>query len=269
MAKFALPLAVVSLALAGWLALEVSSLRDEVRTLSTVPSVGPAREEAAAPPPIVRAEPASPAADAAPDTSGSAPGAALRGVALEPAEMSRRLTALEEKVQGYEAGFAKWKERAASGEMPRVHFQAPRFIHDLDSAAKELGLDERQKASLGQVVDDSKRELERLHTTPNDEGLTWKEAGKIKFEGNADGGIIAFGGNMEKMEKFRNSKVPGSNETYGEADKRIRRQAKENARRILTPEQQKTFDSSMTDPLFGGMGGDMSVAFSSIVVSDD
>jgi hypothetical protein len=262
MARFGFVVAVLAAAAAAWLAVEVTSLKSTVEVqrqeIADLRSAGTGRVPAPVDPQptaVVRTAASDDLVGAAGDgaVDGAAPSLSARPD--EPAALATKVAALEERLKAHEQTVSSLRRR---GEGSPVAMGLPKFLHDVDSATKALKLDDRQKAEVERIVEDSKRALEDLRNRPNDEGVTWKEATKIKFEGSADGGMIAFGGNFEKMEAFKKSKVPGTNETYGEAEQRIRRNAKDSMRRVLTPEQQKTFDESHTDPLFGGGGGIMS-----------
>ena len=61
---------------------------------------------------------------------------------------------------------------------------------------------------------------------------------------------------------LRGKKVPGRTETYGEAEARVRTEAKQRLRDPLTPDQQKKFDESNVDPLIGAGSGPVAVTFS-------
>jgi hypothetical protein len=196
---------------------------------------------------------AAPSADVAPPPL-SAPAASLDGAAPAPGSLAEELRGLRAELQSQADEIAKLKARA---ELPG-HAQAwdptEKYYTDVATAAKRLKLDDRQRSELDRLVEETKRELESLHTLPNDEGTTWNEAAKVKFEGEE--GVLAFATNLGKIQKFKKTKIPGTNETFGDADKRIRGRAKDRARRLLTPDQQKTWDAAHTDGLFGHGGGE-------------
>jgi hypothetical protein len=261
MARFGFVVAVLAAAAAAWAALEVRSLRQVVETqaqeIADVRGAGfgrAAHPSGAQPKIVVSSD--EPAGTPAGTAVGPLPGDGAPTLAAsrpeDSASLDAKVAALEERVKANEQAVSSFRRRGEGG--PQVAMSMPKFLHDVDSAVRELKLDDGQRADLERIVEDSKRALDDLRSRPNDEGLTWKEVSKFKLEGSADGGMISFGGNFEKMEAFRKSKVPGTNETYGEADQRIRRNAKDSLRRTLTPEQQKTFDGAHSDPLFGGGG---------------
>ena len=91
----------------------------------------------------------------------------------------------------------------------------------------------------------------------------------MKVEAGNGGGLALFMGNFAEQQKFKNSTIPGRNETYGQAESRIRRRGTEDVKSVLTPEQQKTFDEAHTDPLFGPTTGANVISFSAVTTSSD
>ena len=77
-------------------------------------------------------------------------------------------------------------------------------------------------------------------------------------------GMAKFHEHMAEMSRLRQSKVPGTNETYAQAERRLRKDGKARARSFLNPDQAKTWDKSHTDMLFGGGGGMAGASFLSI-----
>jgi hypothetical protein len=184
-----------------------------------------------------------------------------------------RVAAMESELAAMRDRMASVEEQAGADPLAKAGSYMRRraynfFLHNAETAAAALKLDDRQKGDLERIVESTKNRLEELYTTANDEGTTWKEAGKIEFQGSAgEGAVISLMGNREKLEEFKKTRVPGTNETYGEAEQRIRGQGKADARGLLTPDQQETWDQAHTDHLFGGRGSQVALAFTDAVVS--
>lgn len=192
----------------------------------------------------------------------------------------KRVADLEARVADYEKRFAEMEAKSADAannapwERARAFGGKSRYLANLDQAAKALELDANQRAQLDRIIDTTKGDLERLYETPNDDGKTLKDLMKpttIDLGGDAEKSVVSLMGNFGKIRQFKQAKVPGSNETYAEAEKRIREAGKRDARGLLNEDQQKTWDDSHTDPLFsppGAMTGSV-VAFSSVTVPGD
>ncbi len=214
------------------------------------------------------------AADGPSPESGTATAGALKGRA--PVGMPKRVAELEAKFDSYDKRFADMEAKAASAPKRRSFDHAPafmgkKFLANLDQAEKALSLDANQRAQMDRIIDSTKTELDRLYEIPNDDGKTLKELmkpTKINLGGDAESTVVSLMGNFGKIRKFKKSKVPGSNETYAEAEKRIRDAGKRDARGLLNQDQQKTWDGSHTDPLFGrGATAGAMIAFDSAVVA--
>ena len=65
-----------------------------------------------------------------------------------------------------------------------------------------------------------------------------------------------------EINKFKKSRIPGSSETFGEAEKRIKDDAFHEMRRFLKPEQAKKWDKAHKDHLLGPGGGASFVSMS-------
>jgi hypothetical protein len=276
MAKLGFVLSVLALAAAGWLFHENADLRAELRQQQDAIAALPAARAVARdgvtggyekpmPAPTEAAPVASPRGE-----GGASPALAARGEAARTIE--ERLARLEGESVAAKKAVAALEEKARASPHP-VPFDEAGFLNtffpDLETAARVLQLDERQKAGMERVRDDAKRELDDLYAIRNDDGTTWTEAAKVKFEGSGENGMIAFATNLAKLEKFKKTRIPGSRETFGEADKRIRGRAKEQMRSFLTPDQGKSWDKANTDSILGhGGGGDISLAFSTVEIVD-
>jgi hypothetical protein len=105
--------------------------------------------------------------------------------------------------------------------------------------------------------------MEQLKKLPADDGTTWADVEKdmVKIDGNS----FSFDGT--KMQAFREKVMPGRNESFGAAERRISDGAKKRMRDTLTPVQQGKFDKAMMPGLVGdggGMGSLGNILFSTI-----
>lgn len=207
-----------------------------------------------------------PAGGPAPATDGSSAAAAdapstgptLTGSprpAAPSASPAERLAALEQEM-------ARMREAEAERARRAPTFAAPRpFWRDVDSAARDLGLDASQRSDLERIVEEAKRRLDDLHGQPNDEGVTGRsltQALRPPFPEGQDVSVV-LAENAAKRARWRASKVPGTNETYAQAEQRLRKESKDRARGLLTDEQAKTWDRGLPDMLFGGPAAATSV----------
>ena len=180
-----------------------------------------------------------------------------------------RLVQLEKTVAAQNEELAKMREREtelASANQPVQRHMPDNFYGNLDMAAKALELDERQKTDLQDAVDRGRRELDDLYAIESDGGETWDQIRKPRMlEG---GGFSIAMPDMGKIEKFKKGRIPGSSETFGEAEKRLRDAAFGRMRNVLTPEQAKKWDKAHKEPLLRG-GNGASMVFSSVVLSND
>lgn len=275
MQQVALVLSVLAVGLAGWVAYQTSSGPadrldrveadlDELRVLETRVANAERRlaEATAARPGPVEAPPprrddgtlaASPRAEAAGGAASAA--AAAAPVETRLAELTKRLAAVEEKTKDVEPGSPIGLARSgfARALPPRG------FVATLDDAQKQLDLSPTQRADWDRTLAETKRELDDLRSIPDEEGKTWKQHNEDLVRGLSDGSGRF---DLSKLMALRGKKVPGRPETYGEAEARIRTQAKQRLRDPLTPDQQKKFDESNVDPLIGAGSGPVAVTFS-------
>lgn len=275
MQQLALVIAVAALAVAGWTYLErpatpgievdaagtaalearLDALADEIRALREQPGplVGRPAPTAARGPGLVAPEPGA-------GSTGDA--RVVRGT------LEDRLAELE-----------SWREdrEEADREAASVpHFSGMRrkMITDADSAQKALDLSSSQRADLERLIEDTQVEIDRLLDTPDEEGVTLRSLQKDTGVSISGGGSIDMSkilANAGKVQAFKNKTIPGRNETFAQAENRIRSGAKQRFRDSLTDEQRGTYDSSFSDPLIprAGSGGAISVAFATDVVSTD
>ncbi len=200
-------------------------------------------------------------------------GAEGDGVGLatrKPASPLERLAELESTVKRQNELLAKMEsgDDAASDAAGMVRrFMPKNFFHNADAAAKGLGLDERQQNEMQEILDRAKADLKDLYALENDEGVTWAEVRKPKMAnlGGGDGGAISIAmPDFGKIQKFKKTRIPGSSETFGEAEKRIKDRAFGDVRRNLPADKAKTWDKAHKDGLLRDRTG--GISFSSVVV---
>lgn len=183
-----------------------------------------------------------------------------------PATPDERLAALEKTVAEQRdtiARLAEEKEAADKAANAVRRYLPDAFYPNLDAAAKSLQLSERQKADLQDVIDIAKRQLDDLYGTENDDGVTWKEVRKPKAASlSGEGGITIALPDFGRIEKFKKSRIPGSSETFGQAEKRIKDDAFHEMRNLLTPAQTKKWDKAHKDGLLGRATGASIVSMS-------
>ena len=264
MSKLVPVLLVVLIAGVGWQVLETARLGDDVRRLDEDAAILQAavsglerrlwEKGGEAPAPALRSETAPHPLRGARDEGGGDEGARLLPRGADPAviaqavrELQARVAEQESRVQGVEA-----RVEAGGDAVRELRFVPP--IRTVDEAATRLDLSAAQRADVERIVDYAQRDLEDLRNLPNAEGKTWKDVEAMKTT-TSEGGLTMVMTNLAEVMKYRDSRIPGSSETYGEAEQRIRRRASTDIREILTPEQQKTWDDTPTDPLFGNSSG--------------
>lgn len=279
MNKLALLLALAALAFAGWQYTEGAALQADlesaqVRTAELradvdrlAKALGTPREvPVAMPPALVIRDDA--------DADGEPRDATLVAKGASPEVLARTVQGLQVEMAELRKENEELQEKVAKN--PMLNFKRPKWIANLNQAEKLLELSPTQKADISRIVDYTKRELEDLYNTPSADGKTWKEVSQVKVQGGSseNGGIQFLMSNFQEVQKFRSLPMPGTNETFGEREKRIKAEAKQDVRDTLNEEQKKTFDEARSDALFGSpSGGVSSVSFGTTVIetttSDD
>lgn len=275
MQQLALVIAVAALAVAGWTYLErpaapaaevdaagtvalearLDALADEIRALREQRGslAGRATPAPARGPGLVAPEPGT-------DPSGNAK--VIQGTVED------RLAQLESWREDREEA-----DREAAS-VPHFRSMQRKMITDADSAQKALDLSSSQRADLERIIEDTQVEIDRLLDTPDEDGVTLRSLQKDTGVSISGGGSIDMSkilANAGKVQAFKNKTIPGRNETFGQAENRIRGGAKQRFRDSLTDEQRGKYDGSFSEPLIprAGSGGAISVAFATDVVSTD
>ena len=188
-----------------------------------------------------------------------------------PKTVEERLAALETMADKLEKGSSFI--RTASGDDGPVimgrGFRPRKHIGSLASAKNALDLDDGQVADMERIFEDAKDELERLKDTPNEDGETLRELEKnMRFDltPGEQPDMAKIMKAVSDVATFKQGKVPGTNETYREAEQRIHKRAMADARETLNDEQQKEWDGSMKHGLVPGATG--AVMTTSVSVGD-
>ncbi len=177
------------------------------------------------------------------------------------AETNERLAKVEATGASHPAGF-----KVGDGTLFSPRGGPKRFLHNSDAAARALELDDRQKQDLARVVDNTQERLKELYETPNEDGKTLSEINTLDMgmselaEGEVpDLDMGKLMSHMANIEKFKKGTVPGTRESYRDAEKRIRNEGKTEARGLLNEDQAKKWDESHTDPMFRSPGSGTAV----------
>jgi len=271
MSKLGVILALVALGVAGWGASQLCEKDNQIDTLheanralqDRLTTIEVKLDEALTP----REAATMLTADAREGRAGVSRPAGLTGRAASPID---RLAALEEHVEDQNKRLAKLTEEnaakaKASSAMRR--YSPGNFYGNLDMAAKAMALKDNQKSDMEDYLERAQKELADLHKLENDDGLTWDAISKPKMiEG---GGFSIAMPDMAKIRKFKKSRIPGSSETFGEAEKRIRKDAFGRMRNVLSPAQTKKWDKANKNAMLRGGRGGMVSAISFVGVGSD
>lgn len=267
MQRFSLLLSIVSAGLAGF-ALALALSRPSPAPAPAPDSTGPllARLEAleravlernAAPSPLSSPEGATAPGNGAGSGPAMESGPTLAAAAPTPVptvpELARRLAEVEKAMKSAPQAFP------GAVPVPAIEgvatagttYTMPTFYNNVDEAAKDLDLTPSQKADFERIVSDAKRDVDALKKIPSEDGTTWEQAQAETFK-MTDGG---FSFDTSKVQAFREKVIPGRNESFGAAERRIRNDAKRRLRDSLSADQQTKFDKAHSDGLVGG-GGD-------------
>jgi hypothetical protein len=246
--RLGIPTVMATLALGGVavLYLRVEKLERDLGAQRVVAT--PARETGRLELPPVSRDPeggeAEPDGERAPAASAPAGGTATRAATIED-----RLAKLEQRQQALESG-------RAEGAPWRRHEQ--RFARSVEDLGRKLSLTPTQQARVEDAVGRGRQRIEDVLKIPD-------ETGKSPFERRADarkkleeavkgaqpGGVLAL---ATDLVSYRDRKIPGRNETYGDAIDRIRNDTRDEIRGSLSATQQETFDQTNVDGLLGDTG---------------
>ncbi len=124
------------------------------------------------------------------------------------------------------------------------------ILRDVQATANVLGLDETQRAQLERALQDATSQLEDLYGTSNGEGLTWNGVANRRVLVPSDGDAPAvMAGDAAGLRRFSESRVPGTQETFAQARRRLTHAWLMEFREVLRPGQQRLWDSVRADAL--------------------
>jgi hypothetical protein len=201
--------------------------------------------EAARPGPIA---PAALGGAATPGTpSATAGGTELAGGArpVSPVELERRLADLEKRLPTV-AGGAESSTPVAI-DVPGLPGSTT-WVGSLDDAAQAFELSGGQKADMERILADARRDVDDLRKTPDETGTTWAAVEKDMVR--MENGALRF--DAGTLSAFREKIMPGRNESFGGAMRRIREDAARRLKDTLTPTQREKWDKAQTGGLLPG-----------------
>lgn len=270
MAKFAFVLAVLAFCGAGWAvwSVEQDRQKDDREALDAI-SMRLAAMERTLAELKARLAPESVLEAALPTETSDL--ATSKGPRLTPPRHARatledRLAALEKEMAAARAQeeLRTLADNIATGTPAFGQVVAiPGFWPDVAAAASAMKLDSVQASRLGGIVESTQRDLDDLYARPNEEGVKWTDLNQsLKVDASEPGEFMTkMGEHMKKVAQFKAGKVPGANETYGDAVQRIRKDGRERARALLDADQVKVWDRSNPDSLFPGPNGPGTMTF--------
>ncbi len=276
MDRFALGMAVIALALAGlavWQRPDApvsdpmtpasAELADRIERLSARIDAFAGREASR----VVRPPAATPDSPGAMEQGASGPTLVAPPMAdsggRETQTLEDRLAAIEAEIETLSAKGGPFRSGLTR-----------QLVADAASAEQAWGLTPRQRLDVDAILEDGKRQIEALMDLPNDSGVTLRETlsspsatiGGAALEDGSGGTtlrILTSGAGA-----FKNGKIPGSNETYAQAEQRIRSDLRRRLRDVLDERQRASFDESEIEPLLPRTGGDVfSIAFTTATLT--
>jgi len=205
-------------------------------------------------------------------------GARVRGEASEPSadrgkaihasgggSADTRPESLEERITRLEHG-----QQALQTERG-IPFRSMRFARNAEDLAKQLSLTSTQRTRIEDVIGRGRQRIEDVLKIPD-------ETGKSPFERRAEArknieeamknprpggaGMLSI---ATDMISYRDQKIPGRNDTYGDEIDRIRKETREEISTALDAKQQEAFQQTNVDGLLGEAG---QMSFSYFVGSD-
>lgn len=181
-------------------------------------------------------------------------GGSRAGADTRPVSLEQRIARLERDQQVL---------RAERGAPFRI---SERFARNTEDLAKQLSLTSTQRTRIEDVIGRARQRIEDVLKIPD-------ETGKSPFERRAEArknieeamknprpgvpGMLAI---ATDMISYRDQKIPGRNDTYGDEIDRIRKETREEISTALDAKQQEAFQQTNVDGLLGE-AGQMSFAY--------
>jgi hypothetical protein len=197
-------------------------------------------------------------ADDAPQTSESTG----RRSASSPARGDPRAMTVEQRL----ARLEERQEHLETEPRPVWGSRGRAFARNVDDLAKRLSLTSTQRARVEDAVARGRQRVDEILKIPDETGKSPSEQraeARKKLEeamknGSGTGGVLAFAGDFMS---YREKKIPGRGETYGEAIDRVRKDTREEIAGALDTKQEELLKDTNVDGLLGE-GGQMSFALS-------
>jgi len=183
---------------------------------------------------------------------------------------------LEERIERLEADRDRLaREVERTRDLPGARaWKGPRaFARNVDDLSSRLNLTPTQRARIQDAVDRGKQRIDEILRIPDESGKSpyerreeqrkkLKEA--LKDPGKAAGGVLALAGDFMS---YRESKIPGRNETYGQEIERVQKETRDEISQSLDASQKEAFADTNIDSMLGG-GGSMALAITSFGPAD-
>lgn len=180
------------------------------------------------------------------------------GADTRPASLEERITRLEHGQQAL---------RTERG----IPFRSQRFARNTEDLAKQLSLTSTQRTRIDDVIGRARQRIEDVLKIPD-------ETGKSPFERRAEArknieeamkssrpGVPGMLSIATDMISYRDQKIPGRSDTYGDEIDRIRKETREEISTALDAKQQEAFQETNVDGLLGETG---QMSFAYVVGSD-
>jgi len=164
-----------------------------------------------------------------------------------PVCLEERITRLEERQRALQAEQgAPWTRHSRT------------FARNVEDLSRKLSLTPTQQGRIEEMVTRGRQRIEDVLKIPD-------ETGTSPFERRAEarkkleeamkapqpGGVLAF---ATDMMSYRERKIPGRNDTYGDEINRIRKETREEMTSVLDTKQQEAFGQTNVDGLLGEAG---------------
>ena len=250
-ATIATILAALALGLSGVLYLKVDQLQDEVRSARA-----PARIEERTVAPLDSSVAFAPE----PGALVGAPGA-MGGGAPATREGAPPVRVPGDRERSLEERLAHVQRELAEMKAERGVFRHPSrtFARSVDDLSRHLSLSSTQRTRIEDAVDRAKRRIEDVLKIPDETGKSpyerRQEAQKKIEEALKDpkpGSVLAV---TADLFSYREQKIPGRADTYGDEIDRIKKETREEIAAALDPKQREAFQETSIDPMLGGGGG--------------
>ena len=162
-------------------------------------------------------------------------------------------------------------ERDKRSPMPMRMHGMPRYARDVKQLSSMLKLTKAQTARVEDAVERGKRRVEEIMSIPDATGTTplqrRKELRKKIADAQKTGKYQQVVSAAMSAQNYRNTKIPGRNETYGQAIKAVQDDTRAEIAQNLNDSQKKDFEDTRIDPLVSGEGG-TTMAFSYVATGE-